>query len=434
MKKLLILGSDYGTLQVVKEAKKLGIYTIVADLMEKSPTKMEADEAWMISTTAIEELVDKCKKEKVSAVMFGASDFNISNARKICKQLGFPIYCDNDKTWEVVRNKRVFKDICHAVGANVAQDYIVDDRLQKESLEKIVFPVVCKPSDKSGNRGMSYCCDVDELIEGYKKAREISDKSIIVERRLHGQEYNVHYVLANGEARLLYFNATYHQPGCQENIYSFKCTTSAYLSQYIEEMDENAKKIIREVGCKEGIVWFDCIRDDDGKFYFLEMGYRFGGVMTYVPYEKVSGFNTVRWMLDYALGIKHTKQDLPRELQGASSSCAASYHLFSNQEGKIDHIKGLDDIQLIPNVFIDMPKREGDSIRMLANSGLIGIYAKNIEELCNTVEYINDKLKICNELKENMFIYFNDFATIKSEYYKGLSEFGEKRYDSIYTN
>ena len=44
MKKLLILGSDFGTISVVREAHKMGLYVIVADLMETSPTKEEADE------------------------------------------------------------------------------------------------------------------------------------------------------------------------------------------------------------------------------------------------------------------------------------------------------------------------------------------------------------------------------------------------------
>ena len=424
MKKLLVLGSDYGTVQVVIEAKKQGIHTIVADLMESSPTKMLADEAWLVSTTEIDELVERCKAAGVSAVMFGASDFNISNARAICNRLGMPIYCNNDKTWELVRNKRAFKDICRAVGASVAQDYFLDDTLCENELSKVVYPVVCKPSDKSGNRGFSYCQNEDELIQGYRDARNISDQPIIVERRLRGPEFNIHYVLADGEARLLYINATHHQPGQAENLYSFKCTTSSFLKQYLQEADESAKRVIDAVGCKEGIVWFDCIRDEDGKFYFLEMGYRFGGVMTYVPYERVSGFNTIRWMLECALGVKHTKEDLPKGLDQAYLACAASYHLFSTKAGRIGRIEGLDELQKLSNVFIDMPKREGDLLRMSTNSGLIGIYGKDMEELCRTTAYINSKLKICNEAGENMFIYFDDFETIRQEYYKGLNEFG----------
>ena len=109
--KLLILGSDFGTISVVKEAHKLGMYVIVSDLMETSPSKEEADESWLISTTDIDTLTEKCKEDGVTAIMFGASDFNISNCRIICKRLGLPIYCDNDKAWLVARNKRIFKTI-----------------------------------------------------------------------------------------------------------------------------------------------------------------------------------------------------------------------------------------------------------------------------------------------------------------------------------
>ena len=59
MKKLLILGSDFGTISVVREAHKMGIYVIVADLMETSPTKELADEAWLLSSTDTETLVQK---------------------------------------------------------------------------------------------------------------------------------------------------------------------------------------------------------------------------------------------------------------------------------------------------------------------------------------------------------------------------------------
>lgn len=77
MRKLLVLGSDYGTLDIVHEAKKRGIYVIVADLMETSPTKEVADEVWLISTTDTDLLEQKCREVGVTAVITGASDFNI---------------------------------------------------------------------------------------------------------------------------------------------------------------------------------------------------------------------------------------------------------------------------------------------------------------------------------------------------------------------
>ena len=46
---------------------------------------------------------------------------------------------------------------------------------------------------------MSYCKNREELVAAYKYARSISDNAtIIVERELHGPEFAVNYVLADG--------------------------------------------------------------------------------------------------------------------------------------------------------------------------------------------------------------------------------------------
>lgn len=421
-KKLLILGSDFGTIEVVKEAKKRGLYVIVADLMKTSPTKQLADETWMISTTDIDILEEKCREGNIEALMFGASDFNINNCRILANRLKLPIYCENDYSWEVARNKRKFKDICKKVGAPVAQDYLVTDSLLEEDLSKIEYPVVVKPSDKSGNRGMSYCSNKEELLSAYNMAREISNEKIIVERQLHGKEYNIHYALADGESTLLYFSSTHHEPEYADNLYSFKCTTSENLKQFINEVDDKLKKVFKEAKCKEGIVWVDAIRDDDGHFYLLEMGYRFGGVMTYVPYNLSSGFNTIGWMLDISLGIKHKKRDLPK-IKFPLTSVAASYHLFTKIDGEIFKIDGLKEIEKMKDVFVDIPKREQNIVRLNACMGLIGIYGENIEEICNKLRKINLYLKIIDSNNKLMIIKYDDYNELIREYNTGIRSF-----------
>ena len=425
MKKLLIVGSDFGTVSVVKAAHKMGYYVITADYLEISPTKEESDESWLVSTNNIDELEYKSREAGVEAVMFGASDFNISNCRELCKRLHLPIYCDDDTIWDVSRDKRAFKTICKEVGAPVATDYLLNDDNYLTEARNIIYPVVVKPSDKSGNRGMGFCKDEGEFIEAYQAARKISDNSIIVERMLHGPEYNVHYALADGEASLLYFSSTHHEPGQPSNIYSFKCTTSHHLKQYIEEVDDIAKLVIKKVGCREGIVWFDIMRDADEKFYLLEMGYRFGGVMTYVPYEKVSGFDTVKWMLEIACGIKHRPIDLPKSLCASQNAVAASYHLFSTRSTKIGQIEGLEEIEKIPNVYLDVLKRQGVNVRGMAGMGLIGIYGEDIEDLCLKVAIINNKLSIKDQEGRDIVIKFDDYDSLKKEYRSGLREFGK---------
>ena len=422
--KLLILGSDYGTIDIVKEAKRMGLYVIVSDLMTTSPTKEAADEAWLISTTDIDLLEQRCKEEDIRAVLTGASDFNIARSRELCKRLGLPIYCQSDRAWEVATNKRAFKDLCKKVGAPVAKDYILSENVTAEELAAIEYPVVCKPVDKSGNRGMSYCANESELLEAYRYARSVSDNpTIIVERELHGSEFAVNYILADGEINLLFFSSEHNQPGELDNLYSVIITTSQHLKQYLEEVNDKVIEVFKAAGCRDGVAWVESMLDRDGHFYLLEMGYRFGGETVNIPYEKVCGFNSIRWMIEHAIGIQHTEKDLPVKLTDAYRACAATYMLFATHDGVIGKIEGLEAVEALSNVQVDIPKRAGGSVRYHATMGIIHIHAKDIEEMCDTIAKVNALLKITDTAEKDMFIYYDDYETLRQEYYAGIQEF-----------
>ena len=424
MKKLLVLGSDFGSYDVVSEAKKMGLYVFTTDLMNTSPTKEISDEAWTISTNDIDTLETKCKTENISGVMFGASDFNITCARELCKRLNLPIFCPNDYSWGVARDKSEFKKVCLKVGAPVAQEYYIDEKLKREDLSNIKYPVVIKPVDKSGNRGMSYCSNEEELIKAYKYARRVSDNStIICEKQLHGPEWVANYVLANGDARLLYFGRELHQKNESANLYSMITTTANGLRQWNEEVNDKVIDVFKASGFSDGIAWVETMRDEDGKFYLIEPGYRFSSETSYALYENVNGFNSIRWCIETAIGIKHTSEDLPRGLDRAYKSCVASYHLFSNKEDVIESIIGYEDVNSMDNVVIDLPKRKGAKVLDHANMGLIRIFAESIDEINDKLKYINSVFSIKNKKGENMFIRFTGYEQIKEDFEEGLKEF-----------
>lgn len=422
--KLLILGSDYGTIDLVKAAKARGLYVIATDLMTTSPTKEEADEAWMVSTADIDLLEQKCREENIGAVLTGASDFNIEKSRELCKRLGFPVYCESDKAWEIATNKRLFKDVCKQVGAPIATDYHLTDALSDDELAEIRFPVVVKPVDLSGNRGMSYCANQEELKSAWRKARESSKNStIIVERQLHGPEYAVNYILADGEIHLHFFSAEHHESGQLSNLYSVIDTTSYHLKQYLEEVNDKVIAVLKEAGCRDGVAWVETMLDDDGHFYLLEMGYRYGGEVVNSAYRHICGFDSLDWMVEIACGVKHTVNDLPKPLTECYRGIGTAYLFFARKDGVIDKIEGLDEIVKLPGVYLDLPKREGGNVRYHATMGVVHIASKDVEELCETIDFINHTLKITNVDGEDMFIYFTNLDELRSEYYNGLKEF-----------
>ena len=283
-----MLGTSSISCEMVKYAKSQGIYTIVTDPREpdKSVAKLLADEYWMINTGDIDTLEQKCREEGVTAIICGISEFCLEVCMELCKRLGFPCYC-TPEAWHYSRDKVDFKNLCKEIGAPVATDYYLTDALTDEEISKVVFPVVVKPVDMSGNRGVSYCHNKKELVAAWKYARSISKSDkMVVERMLHGEEWYSSYAFSNGEPRLLALNAMYAQPGEPKNCYTITTTVSNHVEQYIKEINPYILEVLKRVGCKEGYAWVQAMLDEDGHFYIIEMGYRLDGDMMFVPYKE----------------------------------------------------------------------------------------------------------------------------------------------------
>lgn len=422
MTKVLMLGSDYGSQEIIRELQRRNCYVIVADYYEETPAKSLADESWLISTSDIDQLVEACTHAGIEAVITGASDFNGGNARKLCKRLNLPIYCSNDSAWEAATNKSRFKQICKKVGAPTAKSYSLDDYLTDRDGYNIDFPIVVKPVDMSANRGMSYCNNKKELDNAIDYAHSISKShELILEKKLEGPEYAVNYIIANGEPRLFFFSAEHHQPGELANLYSIITTTNYHLDQYKREVDPYVVKVFKEAGLTEGVAWVECMLNKDSHFYLLEMGYRFGGEVVNIPYKDVSGFDSLNWMIDCELGIAHTEADLPKPIQ-KFSSIATSYMLFATKEGIISKVEGIDEVTKIPGIKVDIIKTSGKKVKKYLTLGVIRIYSQDCNELCQKISTINDCLKFIDTQGEDILLRFTNFQELLNEYDSGLAE------------
>ena len=121
-KKLLILAGAGVHNKVVRAAKEMGIYTIVTDYLPDSPAKELADESWMLNIMDVDGIVKKCKEEHIDGVM----NFCIDPAQKpyleICERLNLPCI-GTRKTFDILTDKRKFKDYCVEHGVDVIPEY-----------------------------------------------------------------------------------------------------------------------------------------------------------------------------------------------------------------------------------------------------------------------------------------------------------------------
>lgn len=303
-KKLLIIGSAIEE-EIVKVAKKMGVYTIVVDnIVDRkiARAKVIADEAWDMSFFDTEAIVKKCKKAKVDGVFAGYGEFRVIAASRIAKGLEKPYYVTEEQI-ELTRNKSTFKKECVKYNIPVPCNYCEGNVMTDLEKQAIQYPVIVKPTDRSGRIGISICYDGTELDSAIELALNKSDsKTYIVEQYIKGTEFAAIYTLVKGRASLSCVNAKYVTKDQKTNNFLCDCAISPayFLERFKEEIDEKLKSLLMGINLKDGVANFQGIITEKN-IYVFEVGIRVNGNNDWMVIEKNNGINFIKMMIAHSL-------------------------------------------------------------------------------------------------------------------------------------
>ena len=414
MKKLLMLGTSFVSTEIVQTAKEMGCYTIVTDNLppERSRAKRIANEYWMISTSEIDLLEKKCMEEGIDAVFAGVSEFNLDMVKELTGRLSLPCYIE-DEPWRFARDKQAFKQRCREIGIPVAEEYTLSDPPCTEETAEIEYPVVVKPVDGAGNKGLSICHDESELAEACSRARAASGSGrILVERYLPGEESWNTYMIAEDEIRCVSRVRSFRQPGYPTFLYPVNISAMEDSRAFKEQIDGKCIELLRSVRCRKGIAWIQLIRDKNGKYYAVEMAYRMHAGETSALDEKGQGYNPVKWELETALGIEQTASMIPLLREPPYKTAYVICFIFAGWSGKVFSMQGFDELDqkrfMVSNVV-----QEGSSVRKYSIVSRVVFNVKSSEELCDTLRYLNERIAVLDENGANMLIQYTNFDFLR---------------------
>lgn len=396
-KKLLLLGGIAHAMEIVKAAQKMGAQVFVTDYFETSPCKQLADKGFTVSTTDVDAVVKLCKEEQVDGVITGFIDSMLPYCEKVCKAMDFPFWGTQEQI-DICINKDKFKNCCKKYGVPVTREYDLScdgngDLLG--DLGEIQYPVIVKPVDNSGSRGIFVCEDLQELRENYKKALGFSkSRTILVEEYVQGQHVNMYYTLCDGEIKLSamadrYVDYLDHQsaplPVCLVH-------PSRYLEEYRRETDVAVRNMFRALGMENGVAFVQGFRANDGSFKIYEMGYRLNGGGTYSLIEACSGYNQLEMLIRYSLTGKMGNEKEFAQADAAFDETAICY-VLSVSGGAIGTIRGLDALREFPEVKNVVQVRfDGDSVTGQGGSAQVVAYVLFVTENTATMKDVIERI------------------------------------------
>ena len=410
-KTLLVMDRTALAACAVIRAREMGIRTVVANFYktEDSPSKQAADVAIDIDISDIDAMVDLIRKEKIDGIFVGWTDSHLPFYAQICEKAGLPC-CGTVEQFDILSNdKRRFKEECVKYGVPTPEIYPLDINFKRKDLDKIVYPVMVKPADGSGGRGIMKCTNEEELIRHYTELYQSSVSKKIVCERYMGDENEVfiHYTIQDGKCSLSCSFLKYKLD--EEKAKAASCLFHMFSPKFIDEYKETEElsvlNMIRGLGIRYGNLMFQGFVEN-GKLYFHESGLRMGGEQFYVFAEKLNGISSLELMIEFALTGNMTLFDASKRDNYHFSKYCCNYYI-PLKPGKISSITGLNEVNGMPQVLQNRQfKFVGDTIASTSSLDRVcfrlHVMDDTKEAFAQTLCKISDTLKILDENGDDM--------------------------------
>ena len=416
--KLLLVGGDIATPDVIAYCKELGVYTIMTNDLpyENNPFKQMADEAWEIPVEELDILEAKCREVGVTAVFAGVNEHNLDMTKALAERLGLPFYA-SDEAWACTRDKGRFKEHCAAVGLDVPKRYKLDESFTPEDLAKISYPVMVKPADGCGSRGLSLCnCEAD-IKQAYKKAKSFSRSGeVIVEDYIDGIDVIFTYSLIDQKPVIHQIDVCYPVKLNGRRTIGVGAPSKEFEEDFEKKHSSDIERLFDRLGIKLGSLNIQTVFKN-GRYYVYEMGYRLEGAPIWKSLKVKHGSSPLEMLVDIQLGRKLRDWRKVGGI-GAAFVPVGGYFVYCNP-GKIHKITGLDELKAINGVSISLNRyKEGDVVEVSENmfnvAFVLMVAAKDASERVGLLKRINDTIHFYDENGNDMLNYFEDYYMLEN--------------------
>ena len=233
-KKVLIFG--VGPLQesIIERAKKMGLYTVGIDPAKDAVCRDAVDAFEVVGG---QDFVGTCavvEKYGIDAIVTAATDKPLVMMARIAEKYGFPFYSVETAQWSTdkFQMKQRFMEggVPHARGVLLRMEDIerlmlrrnqstIDSKIEENDFiivfseisgqrpsQELHFPVIVKPRDNSGSRGVKLCRSKAELEASMSEAFEVSKlDTVLVEEFIEGPEYSIEGLHYDGKSEVIQF-------------------------------------------------------------------------------------------------------------------------------------------------------------------------------------------------------------------------------------
>lgn len=396
-KRILFLGGSKFQIPPIKYAKEQGHYVVSCDFLPDNPGHLYADEYHNVSTTDREEILALAEKLSVDGIVAYASDPAAPTQAYVANKMGLP--SNPYDSVEILSRKDYFRTFLEENG------FLVPKSKSFESLDQAIAwfdelekPVIVKPVDSSGSKGISKVYTEEELVSAFTYALEFSRAKVVaIEEFFVRDGYQVagDGFVVDGKLVFRCWANEHFDKNCNPFVPIGESFPSVMTEYTLEQAQSESQRLIDLLNMKHGALNFDFHYNANGNFSFLELGPRNGGNLIPEVIKYAAGVDLVKYTVDSALGLDCSDLTM-QEVDGFYSS----YMLHAIEDGTVEEVWYSDEIKnnIIEETLFIKP---GDEVKKFDGSNhtlgtMIMKFSSQdemLEKMDNMEKYLNIILK-----------------------------------------
>lgn len=301
MKRLAIIGASYLQAPLIQKAKDMGCETHVFAWAADDVGEKMADHFYPISIVEKDAILEKCREIGIDGICTIASDLAAVTVNYVAEKMGLP--GNGMRCCEKSTNKHKMRQAFEAAGDPSPRSVLIGPETDLSVLGSMQYPLIVKPTDRSGSRGITEVQRPAGLQAAIVRAREQSfEKMALVEEFATGQEYSVECISYQGTHHLLQITLKF-TTGAPMYIE----TGHMELAPLTDAMREKVRTVVFHaldtLEIRNGASHSELKIDENGNIKLIEIGGRMGGDCIgshLVPYT--TGWDFVGMVVQIALG------------------------------------------------------------------------------------------------------------------------------------
>ena len=331
MQRLAIIGASYLQEPLIQKAKSMGIETHVFAWAADDVGEKSADFFYPISITEKEAILSKCRELQIDGICSIASDLASITVNYVAANMG--LVGNSVESSHLSTNKHAMRECFYKNNDPSPQSILAQSLKDLENID-FTYPVIVKPVDRSGSRGITKLMDSEGLEEAIGTACEQSfAEQALIEEFVDGKEYSVECLSYHGVHHFLALTLKF-----TTGAPHFVETGHLQPAQVSEEMLEKVKRVtfhaLDSLQIKNGASHTELKITPSGDIKIIEIGGRMGGDCIGSSLVRLStGIDFVRAVIQIALG---QRPDFVRK-----KNCAAAIRFICSSED----LDKLDDIE-----------------------------------------------------------------------------------------